>query len=147
MADPITVGGGGGIFHALDDYDVDITFVDQVYTSPNNDGNYSRPGYKISSLKIQDYGGSLIADLTPLLPSDRRCNFTMRFKHYGERVYVQGNPFILSFDDDLYPKANGRKRQSQGDRIEMELGTGRWGQIVARYPRLGWRIAFESEPI
>ena len=115
---------------------------------PDGHGNYIKAASKISLLEIRDYGGGLLADLTNLLPADRDCTLIFRFNHFEERINIEGNPFKISFDDDLWPKARGkRSRSTRKDRLEVDLKRGQWGGLELMAPRLGFLIVVESEPV
>ena len=148
MGEPITVGGGGGLIDRLPfaDYNVDLE-VDETKYTPDGDGNFIYSGHKIASLKILDFGGTLIADLTNLLPDDGECEIVLKFNHGYERIYVRSKPIRVSFDPDVWESANGkRSRQTRHDRVTVDLGLrGRWRGLEIATPRGGFKVKIESD--
>lgn len=149
MADPITVGGGGGLVNTqAADYDVTIEFNDLELISDTH-GNYAREGYKISTLDIREVGGLVpLLDFTPLLSADGICEIILKFNHERERIYIRSSPIRISFKDDLWPKEQGkRKRQTQGDKIIIEFLQGKWNSVELKSPPPNLQLRVMSEPI
>ena len=116
MGEPITVGGGGGLslLELLADYDIDLEFDETKFVNDGDD-NFVYAGHKIAKLQLLDYGGTLIANLTRLLPTDGECNIVLKFNHGYERIYIKSKPLTISFRSDLWPTASGRRANSACD--------------------------------
>jgi hypothetical protein len=145
MGEPITVGGGGGLVERLADYDIDLEFKETKFVNDGDD-NFVYADHKIAGLQLLDYGGTLIADLTKLLPADGECNIVLKFNHGYERIYIKSKPLTISFDSDLWPTANGkRKRRTRHDRMVVDFGRGRWQGLEIATPSGGFKIKVESD--
>jgi hypothetical protein len=87
----------------------------------------------------------LIANLSHLLPPDGECSILLRFGHFAERITITGNPFSISLRDDVWDRNNGRRRNTHGDRIEMNLGTGPWADIEMSSPLPNFELVFDTD--
>jgi hypothetical protein len=151
MGEPITVGGGGGLIRTLIDYNLELRFDDTKFVR-NADGDFVYAGYKIGVLKMQNLGGSTTyLDCTPLLPSDGVCTIVLKFKHGYERIYIQNKPVTIIFDEGLWRTGGaGTKlwtRNTQHDRMTVDLGRGRWKELDVGSPGDDFLIRVEAVPI
>lgn len=150
MGEPITVGGGGGVFKTLADYEIELRFDDTKFLL-NADGDYVYANHKIDKLLIQDFGGTTILDCSPLLPDDRQCTIMLRFKHGVERIYIKNKPITITFDGGLWDTAGaGSKlwtRQTRHDGTGVDLGRGKWNKFDVATPRGDFKIRVEAELI
>ena len=150
MAEPITVGGGGGLTTAqlLTDYDIDLEFNESAGAFVN-DGhdNFVYAGHKLASLQVQDYAGTVIADLTKLLPGDAECEVILKFNHGSERIYIRSKPLRVSFDPDLWTPAGGgkRRRRTKHDRLVADFGRGKWQRLEISTPTSAFKIVAMSD--
>ena len=147
MPEPITVGGGGGLslLELLADYDIDLEFNETRFVNDGDD-NFVYAGHKIAKLQLKDSGGSLIADLTNLLPSDGECRIVLKFNHGYERIYIKSKPLTVSFDSSLWPTVGGkRRRRTRHDRMVVDFGRGKWEGLEIATPSGGFKIYVESD--
>ena len=132
MADPITVGGGGGLaLNIITECDFDeATFTDQTGggAGPKHRDFVHKTNLAAKSLKVTLEGKTV--DFSSLLPANGECQVEVKCPGVNDDVTIKGNPLRIRMHTGTYPRDAADPKKHVGHNSVNEIKISVANQVI-----------------